>query len=326
MLQPTFGFVYVLTNISMPGLVKIGYTTHLPEDRAEGLFKTGVPTPFEIVFRILSMFPKILEQLVHEDLNNFRVRAKKEFFAVAPEKAVDSILLHRQFVDGISTHYLAPRLLINKGDHPLLSMKAGQLLAVFSYPEFPDTTQEVIDIWQAHTDGDTLELFGTDAKYASSFSDDDTFSTDDPLPFLNRTRTARNDEMNGKEILKPGDRLLWMDDSDPEKFRFVLYEMNTYCQVISRSRKPIINENGIPLLLNHITRDLNSSSVINCIKKALTLSLPKVLAERVAKGLIETENTAVEKPIAEDWLPALLKKLKKGQSNNESPQSNNPIC
>lgn len=311
--QPIFGFVYVLTNISIPGMVKIGYTTNLPEDRAKDLFKTGVPTPFEVAFRILSMFPKNLEQLVHEDLYNFRVRAKKEFFEVAPEKAIDSILFNRQFVDGISTHDLAPRLLINKGDHPLLSTKAGQLFAVLSYPEFPDGTQEVIDIWQAHTDGDTLELFGTGAKYASSFSDGDTFSLDDPLPFLNRTRTARNDEMNGKEILKPGDRLLWMDDFDPERFRFVLYEMNTHCQVISRSRKPIINENGFPLLLNYVTRDMNSNPVINCIKKALTLPLPKVLAERVAKGEIEAENTAVEKSIAEDWLPALLKKVKKGR-------------
>ena len=309
--QPTFGFVYVLTNESMPGMVKIGYTTSLAEDRAKDLFKTGVPTPFEIVFRVLSMFPKVLEDLVHEDLNNFRVRARKEFFKVTPAKAIDSILFNRQFVDGISTYDLASKLVINKGDHPLLSTKAGQLFAVFSYPNFPDPTQAVIDIWQAHSDGDTLELLGTDAKYTSSFSNNDPFAMEDPLPFLNRNDSAANDEMNGKEILKPGDRLLWMDDSDPERFRHVLFEMNAYCQVVSRSRKPTINENGIPLLLNFLTRDISSTPVKACVASALALSLPKVLLEKTKRVEIEIENTAIEKPIAEDWLPALLKKVKK---------------
>lgn len=298
----------------MPGMVKIGYTTSLAEDRAKDLFKTGVATPFEIAFRVLSTFPKTLEELVHEELDAYRIRTKREFFRVTPEKAIDSILFNRQFVDGINTYDLGPKLLINKGDHPLLSMKSGQLLIVLSYPKFPDVTQEVIDIWQAHTDGDILELLGTDAKYTSSYSKNDPFSLDDPLPFLNRTGTATNNEMNGKEILKPGDRLLWLDDSDPDRFRSVLFEMNTYCQVISRTRKPTISEDGIPTLLNYVTRDLDSDIIKKRVIETLALNLPKVLSEKLAKSEIETENTAQAKPIAEDWLPALLKKARERRS------------
>lgn len=61
----------------------------------------------------------------------------------------------RQFPDGISTHDLAPKLLINKGDHALLSLRARQLFVVLS---FPDRRQEISDIWQAHTNGDPTPL------------------------------------------------------------------------------------------------------------------------------------------------------------------------
>lgn len=40
--------VYVLTNPSMPGLVKIGKTTQKEvSERMTQLYTTGVPTPFE---------------------------------------------------------------------------------------------------------------------------------------------------------------------------------------------------------------------------------------------------------------------------------------
>tara|TARA_B100000780_G_scaffold162481_1_gene113595 strand:+ start:237 stop:377 length:141 start_codon:yes stop_codon:yes gene_type:complete len=38
--------VYVLTNDSMPGLVKIGRTSGSIEKRMRDLYKTGVPIPF----------------------------------------------------------------------------------------------------------------------------------------------------------------------------------------------------------------------------------------------------------------------------------------
>ncbi|MBF6353622.1 GIY-YIG nuclease family protein [Nocardia higoensis] len=44
----TTGFVYILTNKKMPGLVKIGMTGRLIGDRVRELYNTSVPVPFEV--------------------------------------------------------------------------------------------------------------------------------------------------------------------------------------------------------------------------------------------------------------------------------------
>lgn len=77
------GYIYCLTNESMPGLVKIGMTTEDPESRTRELSSaTGVPTPFrlEISKRILN--PREKERAVHDLLSSlgFRVNEKREFF------------------------------------------------------------------------------------------------------------------------------------------------------------------------------------------------------------------------------------------------------
>lgn len=44
------GFVYIMRNPSMPHIVKIGFTTIDPHQRAKDLSShTGVPTPFRVV-------------------------------------------------------------------------------------------------------------------------------------------------------------------------------------------------------------------------------------------------------------------------------------
>jgi hypothetical protein len=43
------GFIYILSNDAMPGLLKIGYTTKLVEKRAGAIAAaTGVPSPFKV--------------------------------------------------------------------------------------------------------------------------------------------------------------------------------------------------------------------------------------------------------------------------------------
>lgn len=50
-MQDGSGFLYVLTNVAMPGLVKIGCTTGLVEDRMRDLSSsTSIPLPFECHF------------------------------------------------------------------------------------------------------------------------------------------------------------------------------------------------------------------------------------------------------------------------------------
>lgn len=84
--------IYVLTNESMPGLVKIGLTTDSVESRIANLSaSTGVPLPFECHFAAeipegvnLEKIEKTLHQLFAEH----RINPRREFFKVEPEKVV----------------------------------------------------------------------------------------------------------------------------------------------------------------------------------------------------------------------------------------------
>jgi len=81
------GYVYILTNRSMPGLVKIGRTTRSPEQRLTELWQTGVPTPFEVYHYVRTPSCVQLEAMCHQALADVRVDEAREFFAARPEVA-----------------------------------------------------------------------------------------------------------------------------------------------------------------------------------------------------------------------------------------------
>lgn len=81
------GFVYVLTNPSMPGLVKIGMTTRSVEERAEELYTSGVPERFEVAYYTPSPDCEELERAVHESLSKQRKNGSREFFEVSTLQA-----------------------------------------------------------------------------------------------------------------------------------------------------------------------------------------------------------------------------------------------
>jgi hypothetical protein len=75
------GWVYVLTNAAMPGLVKIGLTTRNPTVRASELTAaTGVPAPFVIAWCRAVSDCAYVESAVHRMLDDRRVSGKREFF------------------------------------------------------------------------------------------------------------------------------------------------------------------------------------------------------------------------------------------------------
>ncbi len=85
------GYVYVLGNPSMRGLVKVGYTSGSPEGRAAELSAvTGVPKPFEVKFALpIIGDPRIVEQSTHAILAAYR--GGKEFFRIELDKAVQAV-------------------------------------------------------------------------------------------------------------------------------------------------------------------------------------------------------------------------------------------
>lgn len=90
----TEGWVYCLSNPSMPDLVKIGMTERTPEERAKELSTTGVPTPFVIEFAKKVKNPAQKEATLHALLEKYaeRTNARREFFRTTPDVV-------RQFFD-----------------------------------------------------------------------------------------------------------------------------------------------------------------------------------------------------------------------------------
>lgn len=87
--MPQAGFIYILTNPSMPDLVKVGMTVKTPNLRAIELSSTGVPSPFELEYYAFFYDMALAEKLVHQKLNS--CRHNKEFFRTEVTIAIDAI-------------------------------------------------------------------------------------------------------------------------------------------------------------------------------------------------------------------------------------------
>lgn len=100
------GFIYVLSNPSMPGLYKIGYTERDVAERAAELSAaTGVPEPYIVEAFFPSEAPATDEAEIHSSLRDFR-GTRKEFFRVDLQRALDAIYK----VCGRSPRYCRPEL------------------------------------------------------------------------------------------------------------------------------------------------------------------------------------------------------------------------
>jgi len=91
------GFIYVMSNDSMPGLLKIGGTERHPEQRARELSGTGVPTPFVVEFALFVKDWKLCESYVHDCLSEKRESKRREFFRISLNEAVFSVVRESAF-------------------------------------------------------------------------------------------------------------------------------------------------------------------------------------------------------------------------------------
>lgn len=94
------GWVYIIENISMPDILKIGYSTKDPMLRAKELAGTSTPHPFRVVFDVLVENPRLVEQSAHSALAS--KREGKEWFRCSHEEAIavirscsETVLLER---------------------------------------------------------------------------------------------------------------------------------------------------------------------------------------------------------------------------------------
>lgn len=100
------GWVYIITNKSMPGLIKVGYTMKDPELRAAELNHTGAPHPYNVDYDVLIENPREIENRVHCYLKNqkegkewFRCTTKEAIAAIKAVAGTDVILENVKHVD-----------------------------------------------------------------------------------------------------------------------------------------------------------------------------------------------------------------------------------
>ena len=82
--------VYILTNESMPDTIKVGITENLPR-RMKELDNTSIPLPFECFYALEVDNASVIEKLLHEALDDKRIRQNREFFNCNPEQAKSAL-------------------------------------------------------------------------------------------------------------------------------------------------------------------------------------------------------------------------------------------
>ena len=98
------GFVYVITNRAMPGLVKVGRTTRMPEERARELGGAGVPYPYEVRYALRTSAHRAVEAAAHRLLRPARLQHEGggvEWFACTVGQAKSAIKRAARKVDGL---------------------------------------------------------------------------------------------------------------------------------------------------------------------------------------------------------------------------------
>jgi hypothetical protein len=83
------GYIYILSNPSMPGLHKIGKTQRPPGVRAQELSEsTGVPINFVLEFEVAVSDCDAAEREIHARMATLRISPDREFFRIALHEAV----------------------------------------------------------------------------------------------------------------------------------------------------------------------------------------------------------------------------------------------
>lgn len=90
------GYIYLLTNPSIPAVVKIGFTDRTPQERANELFTTGLPAPFTVnAWWLVSGDAREAEAYLHNQLSAHREFQTREFFRLdsyTAKRLIDSAL------------------------------------------------------------------------------------------------------------------------------------------------------------------------------------------------------------------------------------------
>ena len=79
-------YIYILTNPTIPDLVKIGRTTNLEERLRSLSSHSGIPVSFECYYCCEVKDAQDIEKRLHFGLGDHRINPKREFFRISPER------------------------------------------------------------------------------------------------------------------------------------------------------------------------------------------------------------------------------------------------
>jgi hypothetical protein len=98
----TKGYIYILINTSISGLLKIGKSKRSPEIRANELsLATGVPNSFHVAYYLIVSDIDRGELEIHNSLKEYREASNREFFRLPLNQAIDLVrkILQKSNID-----------------------------------------------------------------------------------------------------------------------------------------------------------------------------------------------------------------------------------
>jgi hypothetical protein len=116
--------VYVMTNIAMPGLVKVGVARDVAARAAQLSSPTGVPCRFEVAFEMEIESPFEVEAIAHQLMREVRIEGR-EFFVTNSRKATKALQLAALISAWNKAGPEAREEFLSRIDQPLMDRRYG---------------------------------------------------------------------------------------------------------------------------------------------------------------------------------------------------------
>jgi len=162
--------VYVLTNPSMPDIVKIGMTDNLTA-RMRSLHNSSTPVPFECYFACTVADMQFVEKSIHNGFDDFRINPRREFFRVDPERVVsilkmvmiDDVTPKGDIVDDETDQRSLDkeRKIRSRFNFDMVQVPVG---AILTFVKNPDIIATVVDKNQLEFEGEVQSLTSSALK------------------------------------------------------------------------------------------------------------------------------------------------------------------
>lgn len=140
------GWVYIITNRAMSGLIKVGFTEREPGIRAKEMDGTGLPTPYAVAYAVEVEKPRVVERETHVLLNRYHYG--KEWFRCSIKVAREAITTACSTYRYQAWNAEAPIFC----DSPLIPGHA--LAPYFQSLSKPVTTKKALQPTKKHSDHD----------------------------------------------------------------------------------------------------------------------------------------------------------------------------